>query len=194
MDRPYLPSEVSCNLGRDWPDSRGIWQNNDRSLVAFLNRRDHIILSLINSGADFKSSFVKFFEFVSRFEESVRAQKWEIMRTKHLGNLTTDPKNLGTALKISVRIKLPKLSKDSRLQALLKSYNLSQSYRIVDELQHSEDDFDLLDEPGKKKESSILEISSIYTLGKSEVLFFNESIFIKIQQLIDYFSCFIRLK
>lgn len=88
------------------------------------------------------------------------------MKTKHLGYLTTDPKNLGTGLKISVRIKLPKLSKDARLQTLLKIFNLSQSYRIVNELQ-SNDDFDLDEDDDRDK--SILEISSIMTLGKSEV-------------------------
>jgi protein-arginine kinase len=88
------------------------------------------------------------------------------MKTKHLGYLTTDPKNLGTGLKISVRIKLPKLSKDARLQTLLKIFSLSQSYRIVNELQ-SIDDFDLDEDDDRDK--SILEISSIMTLGKSEV-------------------------
>lgn len=66
MDRPYLPSEVSCNLGRDWPDARGIWQNSDRTLGAFLNRKDHIILSLVEPGSNFKASFSKFYKFVKQ--------------------------------------------------------------------------------------------------------------------------------
>lgn len=66
MDRPYLPSEVSSNIGRDWPDARGIWQNSDKTLNAFLNRKDHILLSVTDPGSNFKASFTKFYQFVKR--------------------------------------------------------------------------------------------------------------------------------
>jgi protein arginine kinase len=78
------------------------------------------------------------------------------MHNSHLGYITTDPKNLGTALKLSVRINLPKLSKDSRVSTVLKFLNLSQNFRIIDE-------------DKKTDESSILEIAATPTLGRSEV-------------------------
>ncbi len=77
------------------------------------------------------------------------------MRDSRLGYLTTDPKNLGTALKLSVRIKLPNLSKDSRISALLKMFNLNQHYKVV-----------------SSEEPSTLEISSSKSMGKSEVFTF----------------------
>lgn len=88
------------------------------------------------------------------------------MKSKHLGYLTTDPKNLGTAMKFSVRVKLPLLAKDGRLGALLKLLALNQSYRLVNETQHpnlylEEDD----------RNSSILEIASKISLGKTEVFY-----------------------
>ena len=83
------------------------------------------------------------------------------MHNKRLGYLTTDPKDLGTALKLSVRIKLPKLAKDGRLAALLKSLNLSHRYRVVNEAKNDNESID--------DKTQILEISSIQTLGKSEV-------------------------
>lgn len=80
------------------------------------------------------------------------------MHNSHLGYITTDPKNLGTALKLSVRINLPKLSKDSRVSTVLKFLNLSQNFRIIDE-----------DKKTDESESSILEIAATPTLGRSEV-------------------------
>jgi protein-arginine kinase len=86
------------------------------------------------------------------------------MHSDRLGYLTTDPKNLGTALKLTVRIRLPKLTNDPRLSALLKSLNLNPKYNSIrDETEKSSD------EKTQNKKSSIVEISSFQTLGKSEV-------------------------
>ena len=94
----------------------------------------------------------------------MKSNKWNLMKNTHLGYITTDPKNLGTAMKFSVRIKLPLLSKDGRIGCLLKSLNLNQAFRIVDETQHR----NLYAEYDDTK-SSILEIASKLSLGKSEV-------------------------
>lgn len=90
------------------------------------------------------------------------------MTNNQLGYITSDPKNLGTALKISVRMKLPMLAKDSRIQTYLKALNISQTFRLIEE--PINDDLDSSEDSAK--ESSIIEISSINTLGKSEVIYF----------------------
>ncbi|CAF0923555.1 unnamed protein product [Brachionus calyciflorus] len=164
MPRPYHPIELSCNLGRDWPDSRGIWIDENRTLAAYLNRRDHVVLAVTDKSCDLKSTFTKFVDFVGNFEQQIRAQKWDVMCNKHLGYITTDPKDLGTALKLSVRIKLPKLSQDSRLSALLKMLNLSQSYKVLGENYNIEESADKQD-----SEHPVVEVSSKVTLGQSEV-------------------------
>lgn len=74
------------------------------------------------------------------------------MFNKRLGYLTTNPKDLGTGLKLSVRIKLPSLSQDHRISALLKMLKLSQKYKRVE-----------------CEDGSILEVCSSRTMGKSEV-------------------------
>lgn len=164
MNRPYHPNDLSANLGRDWPDARGIWLNEDRTLAAFVNRRDHVVLSVMDKSSDLGTSFSKFVDFVKKFENQIVAQKWRLMYNKHLGYVTTDPKNLGTTLKLTVRVNLPNLCHDSRLSAILKSLNLSQSFKLIGE------NFDI-DEPVDKGDTahSIAEISSKVTLGKSEV-------------------------
>lgn len=87
-----------------------------------------------------------------KFESQLKVKSWRVTRDPRLGYLTTDPKNVGTALKLSVRIKLPQLSKDSRISALLKMFNLSQHYKVV-----------------SPEEPFILEITSSKSMGKSEV-------------------------
>lgn len=87
------------------------------------------------------------------------------MKTKHHGFLTTDPKNLGTSLKISAHLNLPTLSKDSRLQTYLKVLNLNQNYRIIEN--QNVDEVDTIEEVAQK--DSILEISVLGTLGVTEV-------------------------
>jgi creatine kinase len=66
MDRPFLPNEVSANLARDWPDARGIWYNEDKSLGLYVNRNDHMLLCVTEKATDLKNSFKKLVDFVKR--------------------------------------------------------------------------------------------------------------------------------
>ena len=78
-------------------------------------------------------SIVRVYTKKKKIESSVKSERWQFMHTERLGYLTTDPKNLGTALKLTVRIRLPKLTNDGRLSALLKSLNLDHKYNVVKE-------------------------------------------------------------
>jgi len=66
MDRPFLPYEVSANLARDWPDARGMWYNEDKSLSLYVNRNDHMLLCVTEKTTDLKNSFKKLVDFVKR--------------------------------------------------------------------------------------------------------------------------------
>lgn len=152
MERPYMPEEVSANLAREWPDARGLWINYDGTLAVFVNEKDHAAIASIEKTNDLRYVFDQVYTFTKRLETQLKARKWKIMYNNRLGYLTTDPKDLGTALKLSVRIKLTHLSKDQRISALLKMVDLSQKYKVVGEAT-----------------DGILEISSSRTMGKSEI-------------------------
>lgn len=83
------------------------------------------------------------------------------MYNDHLGYITTDPKDLGTGLKLSARLRLPKLSKDGRLSTLLKANKLGLSSRMVAEKVTDSNSDDQVD--------PVVEVTSTVTLGKSEV-------------------------
>ena len=84
------------------------------------------------------------------------------MHNRHLGFITTSPSSLGTAMKISVRMRIPNVSQDSRIIAVLKKLNLSLKYRLYNEKNKRirQDEAD---------KNTNVEITSLITLGKSEV-------------------------
>lgn len=57
MDRPYLPEEQSANLSRDWPDARGLWINNNGTLAAKVNHKDHISIASCDNTSDVQEVF-----------------------------------------------------------------------------------------------------------------------------------------
>lgn len=92
-----------------------------------------------------------------------------------MGFLTTDPANVGTALKMSVRLRIPNLSRSGRLPVVLKLTELSQNFNVVPVKDGGLDDN--LDDPTYKEGEEDFgdeaagshEIYSYQTLGQSEV-------------------------
>jgi hypothetical protein len=78
IDRPFLPYEVSANLARDWPDARGMWYNDDKSLSLYVNRNDHMLLCVTEKATNLKNSFQKLADFVKRvmFDEIIYTLKY----------------------------------------------------------------------------------------------------------------------
>jgi protein-arginine kinase len=91
------------------------------------------------------------------------------MHNKHLGYVTTSPSNLGTGMKIIVQMKIPKLSQDGRLVAVLKKLNLNFKYCLYNKQNK-------LIKQEEADNNTIVEISSLITLGKSEVILKTEVI------------------
>jgi len=56
-----------------------------------------------------KEVFSRFANAIMEVEKSVKAQNYEYMYNDHLGNVCCCPSNLGTGLRASVMLKLPKL-------------------------------------------------------------------------------------
>ena len=156
MERPFFPDEVSANLGRDWPDARGIWLNDSKDLFAQVNNKDHLLVGVLADGGDVQAAFAKFANLVKTVESQVREEKWTMSFDQRLGYLTSDPADLGAAIKLSANLKLNKLSGDARFSALLKICQLSQSFRVVKDDETTGGD-------------TVVEVSSFVTMGKSEV-------------------------
>merc|ERR1719454_1173259 len=59
-DKPVSPLLIAGGMARDWPDGRGVYLNNDKTFILWVNEEDHMRLVSMQKGGDmyavFKSS------------------------------------------------------------------------------------------------------------------------------------------
>ena len=94
----------ACNLNRDWPEGRGIFHNNDKTFLVWVNEEDQLRIISMQPGADIGAVFTRLSTAAAKIESVAR-----FALDESLGYITSCPTNLGTALRASVHIKLPKL-------------------------------------------------------------------------------------
>ncbi len=97
----------AAGLNREWPSGRGIYHNTDKTFLVWINEEDQLRIISMQSGGDIKSVFSRLVHAVKEIEKDV-----SFSYTEHLGYITSCPTNLGTAMRASVHIQLPKLSQD----------------------------------------------------------------------------------
>ncbi|GLE11121.1 hypothetical protein PINS_up023429 [Pythium insidiosum] len=102
----------AAGAARDWPSSRGIFHNNDKTFLVWCNEEDHMRVISMENGGNVERVFERFCRAIKNVEESIKAKGREFMYNDHHGFIGTCPSNLGTGLRASVMIKLPKLSED----------------------------------------------------------------------------------
>jgi len=97
----------ACGLNRDWPSGRGIFHNNAKTFLIWVNEEDQLRIISMQKGADIKEVFTRLSKAASLIEKEAK-----FAHDDHLGYITSCPTNLGTALRASVHIKLPYLAKN----------------------------------------------------------------------------------
>jgi creatine kinase/arginine kinase len=100
----------ACNLNRDWPSGRGIFHNADKTFLIWVNEEDQLRIISMQKGAGIVEVFDRLCRAAAEIEKICA-----FSRDDHLGYITSCPTNLGTALRASVHIKLPKLAKNKEL-------------------------------------------------------------------------------
>lgn len=104
---------TNAGAARDWPDGRGIFHNNEKTFLVWINEEDHMRVISMQQGGDIQQVFDRWSRGVSQVEKVVKDEGREYMYDEHLGFVCTCPSNLGTGLRASVMIKLPELAKDT---------------------------------------------------------------------------------
>jgi arginine kinase len=97
----------ACNLNRDWPSGRGIFHNEHKTFLVWVNEEDQLRIISMQQGSGIKEVFQRLSTAATEIEKIAK-----FSHDEHLGYITSCPTNLGTALRASVHIKLPKLSKN----------------------------------------------------------------------------------
>lgn len=95
----------AANACRYWPVGRGIYHNDDKTFLVWCNEEDHLRIISMQMGGDLGAVFRRLTSGVNAIEA---ANKFS--RNERFGFLTFCPTNLGTTIRASVHIKVPKLA------------------------------------------------------------------------------------
>ena len=107
---PNSEQLVSGGFHHEWPDSRGVFFNHGRDVLAWVNQEDHVRIFAMEMGGNLKRAFGRLSTFMAGFERRIHKQKKELMHTERLGYISTDPGNLGTGLRVRLIMRLPQLT------------------------------------------------------------------------------------
>uniref|UniRef100_A0A3Q2W8N0 Creatine kinase S-type, mitochondrial n=2 Tax=Haplochromini TaxID=319058 RepID=A0A3Q2W8N0_HAPBU len=154
FDKPVSPLLTAAGMARDWPDARGIWHNNEKNFLIWINEEDHTRVISMEKGGNMKRVFERFCRGLKQVEHLIQERGWEFMWNERLGYILTCPSNLGTGLRAGVHIRLPLLSKDARFKKILDNLRLQKRGTGGVDTAATGDTFD---------------ISNLDRLGKSEV-------------------------
>ena len=108
---PETVAQYSAGVGRDWPDARGVWFNETKTFIVWVNEQDHVRVMSMQAGGDIPVTFERFCRGMKEFERQLKNFGREFMRSRHHGYINMCPSNIGTGLIVSVNICLPSLSK-----------------------------------------------------------------------------------
>ena len=104
-----------------WPAGRGIFHNDDKTFLVWLNEGDHIRIISMEKGGDVTSVFSRLCRAVKAIESGIKqitGQPEAFLHDDRLGQITCCPSNLGTGLRGGVHIVLPTLFKTKGLKEL----------------------------------------------------------------------------
>ncbi|PIK57260.1 putative creatine kinase, flagellar-like [Apostichopus japonicus] len=145
-------------MARDWPQARGIWHNEQKNFLVWVNEEDHTRVISMEKGGNMRRVFSRFCEGLQKVENSIKSKGHSFMWNELLGYILTCPSNLGTGLRGGVHLKIPLLCKHEKFDALLKEMRLQKRGTGGVDTEATDGTFD---------------ISNIDRLGTSEVSKYN---------------------
>ena len=60
FDKPVSPLLTCAGMARDWPDARGIWHNEKKNFLVWINEEDHTRMISMQKGGDMAAVFERF--------------------------------------------------------------------------------------------------------------------------------------
>ncbi|XP_059086405.1 arginine kinase-like isoform X1 [Tigriopus californicus] len=120
VDQHYLFKQgdrflEAANAIRHWPSGRGIFFNDERSFLVWCGEEDHLRIISMQNGGHVGEVYGR---LVRALEEMEKEFKYS--HDERLGFLTFCPTNLGTTIRASVHIKLPRLAAEGGIEMLQK--------------------------------------------------------------------------
>jgi creatine kinase len=124
FDKPVSPLLTCAGMARDWPDGRGIWHNENKNFLVWVNEEDHLRVISMQKDGDMQACWRRWIDGLGRFEKFIKEQGHEYMWNQHLGFVLTCPSNLGTGVRAGVHMKVEKLSQHAKFDSVLDKLRL----------------------------------------------------------------------
>lgn len=70
FDKPVSPLLLSAGMARDWPDARGIWHNNKKTFLVWINEEDHTRIISMQKGGNMREVFTRFCDGLKKVRSS----------------------------------------------------------------------------------------------------------------------------
>jgi len=117
FQEPDEPMLLSWRMERDWPQARGIYHNEDKTALVWVNEEDHLRVISMQKGKDVRAVFDRFAGLVKAVEEACKGAGRGLEISAEYGNILSCPSNMGTGLRASMMIKIPLTTKEPNFKA-----------------------------------------------------------------------------
>lgn len=121
--------QAASGYHQDWPHGRGIFVSKDKQFLLWVNEGDHLRIISMEQGGDVRSVFSRLSRGIEAIEKGLKeviGRDEVFMKDPILGMVTCCPTNLGTGMRSSVHIRVPKLIQKwgfEKLDSLARSKN-----------------------------------------------------------------------
>jgi protein-arginine kinase len=114
--------QAASGYHADWPHGRGVFHNPDKTFVNWVNEGDHLRIISMQQGGDVKAVFSRLSAGAKAIEDTIRKETGTsgevFMMHPKFGAVTCCPSNIGTGMRGSVHILVPKLIKKIGFEAI----------------------------------------------------------------------------
>ena len=120
--RNYIFYPYINESDQTWPSGRGIWygDGDHAGVVVLINEQEHLKFISQHTGSDIKSTFNRLRHVVNLMEQFLLENAHVFSFDEDYGHLTSSPREIGTGFRISMNVKLPRLSQEPRFAFILR--------------------------------------------------------------------------
>merc|ERR1740117_2639511 len=162
FQEPDEPMLLSWRMERDWPHGRGIFHNDTKTALVWINEEDHLRIISMQKGPNIRQVFDRFGNLVKAVEGACKEVGKGLEIHPMYGNILSCPSNCGTGLRASMMIKVPLATQQPNFKKWLTERKLQA---------RGSGGF-----ASKAKDDGIRDVSNVDRMGKDEVQLVNEMI------------------
>lgn len=109
---PDSTAVLCTGTARDWPDARGVFVNTSKTFSIWVNEEEHLRATNLRPDGDVQAAFQELDGALACIAKQLRQTRGSgFARSPRLGYLTSSPALLGTAMRVSVILRIPLLQK-----------------------------------------------------------------------------------